>query len=118
MGNFLRSRGILMGKTFCKVVTSKNCLETRENIKTDLRGILCKEGNSRTDSRRSECFEQNLSSARNKRLILLQLKDGKYQADLTIQLAEDLLPAAISSRVKNVAQKCRNAADGKWGSEI
>jgi hypothetical protein len=44
---------------------------------------------------------------------MLQLKDGKYQADLTIQMAEDLLPAEISAQVKNVAQKCRNAGDGK-----
>jgi len=51
-------------------------------------------------------------------LNVLQLKDGKYQADLTIQLAEDLLPPEISGRVKNVAQKCRNAADGKWGWKI
>ena len=44
---------------------------------------------------------------------MLQLKDGKYQADLTIQLAEDLLPREISGRVKDMVQKCRNAADGK-----
>lgn len=46
---------------------------------------------------------------------LLQLKDGKYQADLTIQMAEDLLSPEISGKVKNVAQKCRNAGDGKSG---
>jgi len=37
-----------MGKIFSKVVTLKNCLEMRVNIKIDLRGIVCKEGNSRT----------------------------------------------------------------------
>lgn len=46
---------------------------------------------------------------------MLQLKDGKYQADLTIQMADDLLPPEISTKVKNVAQKCRHAGDGKLG---
>jgi hypothetical protein len=46
-------------------------------------------------------------------LNVLQLKDGKYQADLTIQMAEDLLPPEISAKVKNVVQNCRNAGDGK-----
>jgi hypothetical protein len=63
-------------------------------------------------------FEQSGISVRYKRLNVFQLKDGKYQADLTIQLAEDLLPPQISSKVKNVAQKCRNAGDGKWGLKI
>jgi len=107
-----------MGKNFCKVVTLKNCLEMRENIKIDLKGIVCKEGNSRTGSRRSDWFEHNRSSGRNQRLNVLQLKDGKYQPDLTIQLAEDLLPPELSGRIKNVVQKCRNAADGKWGWKI
>jgi len=107
-----------MGKNVCKVVTLKNCLEMRENTKIDLREIVCTVGNSRTDSRRSDWFEQNRSSGRNQLLHVLQLKDGKYQADLTIQLAEDLLPKEISSKVKNVVQKCRNAADGKWGWKI
>jgi hypothetical protein len=49
---------------------------------------------------------------------VFQLKDGQYQADLTIQLAEDLLPAQISSKIKNVVQKCRNAGDGKWELKI
>ncbi|KAJ4451323.1 hypothetical protein ANN_02785, partial [Periplaneta americana] len=40
------------------------------------------------------------------------LKDGKYQADITIQMADDLLPPEISAKVKNVAEKCRNAGDG------
>jgi hypothetical protein len=90
----------------------------RENIKIDLRGIVYKEENSRTDSRRSDWFGQNRSSGRNKCLNVLQLKDGKYQADLTIQLAADLLPPEISGRVTNVVDKCRNAADGKWGWKI
>jgi hypothetical protein len=33
-------------------------------------------------------------------------------------MAEDLLPAEISGKVKNVAQKCRNAGDGKWELKI
>jgi hypothetical protein len=70
-------------------------------------------GGSTTDSKWSDWFKQDRSSARNKHLNVLQLKDGKYQADLTIQMAEDLLPAEISGKVKNVAQKCRNAGDGK-----
>ncbi|GFG40301.1 hypothetical protein Cfor_12033 [Coptotermes formosanus] len=40
------------------------------------------------------------------------LKDGKYQADLIIQMADDLLPPEISGKVKHVAEKCRNAGDG------
>jgi hypothetical protein len=44
---------------------------------------------------------------------VLQLKDGKYQADLIIQMADDLLPPEISGKVKHVAEKCRNAGDGK-----
>jgi hypothetical protein len=46
---------------------------------------------------------------------MLQLKDGKYQADMTLQIAEDLLPPDISAKVKNVVQKCRDAGDGKSG---
>jgi hypothetical protein len=48
----------------------------------------------------------------------LQLKDGKYQADLVIQMADDLLPKDISAKVKNVAQKCRDAGNGKLGPMI
>jgi hypothetical protein len=55
----------------------------------------------------------NRSSGRNNRLNVLQLKDGKYQADLTMQLAEDLLPPEISSRIINMVQKCRNVPEGK-----
>ena len=95
-----------------------NCWEMRGGIKIDFRGIVCKEGNSRADSRRSDWFEQNRSSGRNKRLNVLQLKDGKYQADLILQLADDLLPPEISSRVINMVQSCRNVVDGKWGWEI
>jgi hypothetical protein len=118
MENFLHLWKIFTGKTFCKVVTFKNCWEVRGNIKIDLRGIVCKERNSRTDSRRSDWFEQNRSSGRNKRLNVLQLKDGKHTADLTIQLAGDLLPPEISSRVINMVQKCRSVAEGKWGWKI
>jgi hypothetical protein len=44
----------------------------------------------------------------------LQLKDGKYQADLIIQMADDLLPKEISTKAKQVAEKCRNAGDGRF----
>ncbi|PNF17880.1 hypothetical protein B7P43_G02246 [Cryptotermes secundus] len=40
------------------------------------------------------------------------LKDGQYQADLVIQMADDLLPKDISTKVKNVVHKCRDAGNG------
>jgi hypothetical protein len=50
--------------------------------------------------------------------MFLQLQNGKYQADLVIKMADDLLPPDISTKVKNVAQKCRDAGNGKFGLNI
>jgi hypothetical protein len=44
----------------------------------------------------------------------LQLKDGKYQADLIIEMADDLLPKEISTKAKMVADKCRNVGNGRF----
>ena len=45
--------------------------------------------------------------------VIFQLKNGEYRADLAIRLADDLLPAEIKDRARNVVQKCRTAADGE-----
>jgi hypothetical protein len=47
-------------------------------------------------------------------LNVLQLKDGKYQFDLVIQMADDLLPKDINTKVKEAARKCRDAGNGKF----
>jgi hypothetical protein len=47
-------------------------------------------------------------------LNVFQLKDGKYQADLVIQMADDLLPKDIGTKVKDVVHKCRDAGNGKF----
>lgn len=45
--------------------------------------------------------------------VIFQLKDGQYRADLAVRLADDILPAEIKDRARNVVEKCRIVADGK-----
>jgi hypothetical protein len=46
-------------------------------------------------------------------IVILQLKNGQYRAELAIRLADDILPVEIKDRARTVLEKCRNAADGK-----